>query len=90
MYSISVFCYQSQIKKEDESLSPAAYKQAKAKLLEIEEVLTPHCPPEFVQNVIKGLIEKCNTTGSYDILDEALENHRNNVNRFYLWGGNEG
>jgi len=40
--------------------------------------------PEYIQKVINHLIEECNRTGDYDILDEALENHRNNVRRFYL------
>ncbi len=71
-------------KKVGESQCTAEYEQAKAKLLEIEEVLAPHCPPDFVKNVVKRLIQECNRTGDYGILDEALENHRNNVSHFYL------
>jgi hypothetical protein len=51
--------------------------------MEIEKVLTPHCHPDYVKNVVKRLIQECNRTGDYGILDEALENHRNNVSRFY-------
>jgi hypothetical protein len=59
-----------------ENKDPAAEQmQAKRKLSEIEEVLRPFC---------HRLIEECNRTGDYDILDEALENHRNIVRRFYL------
>jgi hypothetical protein len=71
-------------KKVGESQCTAEHEQAKAKLLEIEEVLAPHCPPDFVKNVVKDLIQECNRTGDYGILDEALENHRNNVSYFYL------
>jgi hypothetical protein len=71
-------------KKVGESQCTAEHGQAKAKLLEIEEVLAPHCPQDFVQNIVKRLIQECNRTGDYGILDEALENHRNNVRHFYL------
>ena len=74
---------------DDGEVSPDAFEQARAKLSEIEEVLTPHCTMEFVQNVIKQLIEICNIIGSYNILDEALENHKNLVNPFYLRRANE-
>jgi hypothetical protein len=80
---------QSMQETDDGEVSPDAFEQARAKLSEIEEVLTPHCTMEFVQNVIKQLIEICNIIGSYDILDEALENHKKNVNRFYLRRANE-
>jgi hypothetical protein len=79
---------QSKQETDDGEVSPDAFEQARAKLSEIE-VLTPHRTMEFVQNVIKQLIEICNITGSYDILDEALENHKKNVNRFYLRRANE-
>jgi hypothetical protein len=36
--------------------SPDAYKQGRAKLAAIEQLLTPFCPPEFVRNVISALI----------------------------------
>jgi hypothetical protein len=80
---------QSKQETDNEEVSPDAFEQARAKLSEIEEVLTPHCSMEFVHNVIKQLIEICNITGSYDILDEALENHKKNVNPFYLRRANE-
>ena len=80
---------QSKPDNDDVEVSADALEQARAKLSEIEEVLTPHRPMEFVQNVIKHLIEICNITGSYDILDEALENHKNLVNPFYLRRANE-
>lgn len=70
--------------KPDNKDPAAEQRQAKSKLSEIEEVLKPYCPPEYIQKVINRLIEECNRTGEYHILDEALENHRNNVSRFYL------
>lgn len=36
--------------------SPDAYKQARAKLAAIEQLLTPFCPPKFVRNIITALI----------------------------------
>jgi hypothetical protein len=72
------------VDKKVESQCTAEQRQAKAKLLEIEKVLAPHCTPDYVRNVIKRLIQECNRTGDYSILDDALENHRNNVSRFYL------
>jgi hypothetical protein len=80
---------QSKPDNDDEEVSPDALEQARAKLSEIEQVLTPHRSKEFVQNVIKQLTEICNITGSYDILDEALENHKNLVKPFYLRRSNE-
>jgi hypothetical protein len=59
------------------------YIQARAKLAGIEQVLTPFCLPEFVPNVITGLIDRCNVRGNYVGLDEALERHRNNARRYY-------
>jgi hypothetical protein len=67
----------------DQPISADMYKEARAKLKEIEGILSPFCPPEFVRDVIRRLIEKCKMGGNYDILNEALENHRNNVIRFY-------
>jgi len=66
--------------KPDSKDPTAEHKQAKEKLVEIE-VLRPYCPPEYVQKVVKCLIEECNRSGNYRILDEVLENHRNNVSR---------
>jgi len=45
--------------------------------------LIPFCPPEFVRNVITGLIDRCNVKGNYEGLDDALERHRNNASRYY-------
>lgn len=71
------------VDKKVESQCTAEHRQAKAKLMAIEKVLTPHRPPDFVKNVVKCLVQEYNGTGDYGILDEALENHRNNVIRFY-------
>jgi len=60
------------------------YKQATAKLAEIEQLLRPFTTPDFVRSVITRLTEICNATGNYDILDEALERHRNNVRRLNM------
>jgi hypothetical protein len=59
------------------------YIKARAMLAGIEQVLTPFCPPEFVRNVITGLIDRCNVRGNYVGLDEALERHRNNARQYY-------
>ena len=59
------------------------YIKAKATLARIEQVLIPFCPPEFVRNVITGLIDRCNVKGNYEGLDDALERHRNNASRYY-------
>jgi hypothetical protein len=67
-------------KKAKESSSPEeSHRQAKAKLAEIEQLLTPVYPQQFVRSVITGLIKRCNATGDYSILDEALENHKRNI-----------
>ena len=57
---------------------------ARIKLAEIEEVLTPYCPPEFVRNVIRGLTKQYNMTGNHSILDEALERHRRNAKGYAI------
>jgi hypothetical protein len=57
--------------------------QARAKLAEIRQILSPFCPPQFVQNVITGLINQYNVTRDCSILDRALENHRRNVELYY-------
>jgi hypothetical protein len=66
-------------KAEESSLPEEAYRQAKVKLAEIEQLLITFYPQEFVRNVITGLIKRCNATGDYSILDEALENHRRRI-----------
>jgi hypothetical protein len=50
--------------------------QAKAKLTEIGQILSPVYPLQFVQNVITELTNRYNATGDISILDTALENHR--------------
>jgi hypothetical protein len=69
-------------KKVDKS-SEDKHMQARAKLAEIEQILSPFCPPNFVRNVITGLTNKYDATGDISILDTALENHRRNVERYY-------
>jgi hypothetical protein len=58
------------------------HMQAKAKLAEIEQILSPFCPAQFVRNVITGLTNKYDATGDISILHTALENHRRNVERY--------
>ena len=50
--------------------------QAKAKLTEIGQILSPVYPLQFVQNVITELTNRYNATGDISILDTVLENHR--------------
>jgi hypothetical protein len=71
-------------KKHDQQESGDVYNQAKAKLSEIEQVLSLHYPREKVQNIIEELVKTCNSTGKYDILDEALKRHRSNVRRLNM------
>jgi hypothetical protein len=69
-------------KKVDKS-SEDKHMQAKAKLAEIKQILSPFCPPNFVRNVITGLTNKYDATWDISILNTALENHRRNVERYY-------
>jgi len=57
--------------------------QAKAKLAEIGQILSPFFPLQFVQNVIIGLTNKYNATGDISNLDTALDNHRRTVELYY-------
>ena len=57
---------------------------AAIKLAEIEQLLTPRYPPEFVKNVIMGLTKQFNMTGDHSSLDEALERHRRNVRGYAM------
>ena len=57
---------------------------AAIKLAEIEQLLTPRCPPEFVKYVITGLTKQFNMTGDHSSLDEALERHRKNVRGYAM------
>jgi hypothetical protein len=59
------------------------YIQARAKLSEIRQILTPFYPQQLVQNIITVLIKEYNMTGDCSILDTASKNHRRNVERFY-------
>ena len=54
------------------------------KLAEIEQLLTPRYPAEFVKNVIMGLTKQFNMTGDHSSLDEALERHRRNVRGYAM------
>jgi hypothetical protein len=51
-----------------QALSPEYYRQGKAKLAAIEQLLSLYCPPEFVRNVITGLSNEFNITGNLSIL----------------------
>ena len=57
---------------------------AAIKLAEIEQLLTPRYPAEFVKNVITGLTKQFNMTGDHSSLDEALERHRRNVRGYAM------
>jgi len=41
-----------------------------------------------VGDVIAGLIKECNRRGHYDISDDELQNHGNNVQKYNDNGGN--
>jgi hypothetical protein len=69
-------------KKVDKS-SEDEHMQAKGKLAEIKQILSPFCPPQIVENVITGLTNRYDATGDISILDTALENHRRNVELYY-------
>ena len=71
-------------KKVDQQISPESYLQGKIKLEAIERLLSPHCPKEFVRNVITGLSNMFDVTGNLSELDQAFEDHRKNVERYYM------
>jgi hypothetical protein len=57
------------------------YKQARSKLFELEQLLTPFCSPQVIYNTLNIIVRHCNMRGDYTIIDEALENHRNNISK---------
>ena len=57
------------------------YKQARSKLFELEQLLTPFYPPQFIYNALNTIVRLCNMRGDYTTIDEALENHRNNISK---------
>jgi hypothetical protein len=57
------------------------YKQARGKLFELEQLLTPFCSPQVIYNTLNIIVRHCNMRGDYTIIDEALENHRNNISK---------
>lgn len=69
-------------KKGDQHISPERYLQGKIKLAAIEQLLSPYCPKEFVQNVITALSNQFDVTGDLSALDEAFEGHRKNTEHF--------
>jgi hypothetical protein len=72
----------SQEKAHTQHIATNCYDQGKAKLAAIEQMLKLHCPPDFVRYVITGLSNQFDATGDLSILDEALENHRKNVEQY--------
>ncbi len=57
------------------------YKQARSKLFELEQLLTPFCSPQFIYNTLNTIVRLCNMRGGYTTIDDALENHRNNISK---------
>jgi hypothetical protein len=57
------------------------YKQARSKLFELEQLLTPFCSPQSIYNKLNTIVRFCNMRGDYIIIDEALENHRDNISK---------
>ena len=57
------------------------YKQARSKLFELEQLLTPFCSPQVIYNKLNTIVRFCNMRGDYTIIDEALENHRDNISK---------
>jgi hypothetical protein len=55
------------------------YKQARSKLFELEQLLTPFCSPQVIYNKLNTIVRFCNMLGDYTIIDEALEIHRDNI-----------
>ncbi len=57
------------------------YKQARSKLFELEQLLTAFYPPQFTYNALNTIVRHCNVRGEYTSIDDALENHRNNISK---------
>jgi hypothetical protein len=65
------------------------YKQARSKLFELQQLLTPFCSPQvIIYNTLNIIVRHCNMRGDYTIIDEALENHRDNISKsgWYTYG----
>jgi hypothetical protein len=57
------------------------YKQARSKLFELEQLLTPFCSPQIIYNTLNIIVRHCNIRGDYITIDEALENHRDHISK---------
>jgi hypothetical protein len=57
------------------------FKQARSKLIELQQLLIPFCYPQFIYNTLNTIVRCCNIRGDYIVIDEALENHRNNISK---------
>ena len=57
------------------------YKQARSKLFELEQLLTVFYPPQIIYNTLNTIVRLCNMRGDYTTIDDALENHRNNISK---------
>ena len=58
------------------------YKQARSKLFELEQLLTPFCSPQsIIYNILNTIVRLCNMRGDYTTIYDALENHRNNISK---------
>jgi hypothetical protein len=57
------------------------YKQARSKLFELEQLLNLFYPPQFIYNTLTTIVRLCNMRGGYATIDDALENHRNNISK---------
>jgi hypothetical protein len=36
------------------------YKQSRIKLIELEQLLTPFCPPQYIHNILNTIVRHCN------------------------------
>lgn len=57
------------------------YKQARSKLFELEQLLTVFYPPQIIYNTLNTIVRLCNMQGDYTTIDDALENHLNNISK---------
>jgi hypothetical protein len=58
------------------------HMHARAKFAEIQQILSPFYPQQFVQTVITRLVNEYNRTEDCSIPDTVLKNHRRNVESF--------
>jgi hypothetical protein len=56
--------------------------KVKLSLLQLNNSCNPYRSPEFVGYVIATLSKQFDATGDLSIFDEALENHRKNVEQY--------